>query len=131
MPRVEQELVDLCRSKGCGWWGPNCLGVLNTDHHMNATFAPSVPLPARFPSCPSPAPCACDSRLGASQKLGLGNGHQLRQQGRPQRSGFHPGLAEDKETKVIAGYLESIKEGDKFLRIAEQAAGSSRGHSGR
>ena len=35
---------------------------------------------------------------------------------------FLQALAEDKETKVIAGYLESIKEGNKFLRVAEEAA---------
>ena len=34
-------------------------------------------------------------------------------------------LAEDKETTVIASYLESIKDGNKFLRIAEEAAAAS------
>ncbi|MCZ7635014.1 MAG: CoA-binding protein [Verrucomicrobia bacterium] len=44
---AEQELVALCRAAGVRMMGPNCLGVLNTHHKMNATFAPSVPRPAR------------------------------------------------------------------------------------
>jgi acetyltransferase len=35
---------------------------------------------------------------------------------------FLQALAEDKQTAVVAGYLESITEGDEFLRIAEQTA---------
>ena len=35
---------------------------------------------------------------------------------------FLQALAEDKKTSVVAAYLESITDGNKFLRIAEEAA---------
>jgi acetyl coenzyme A synthetase (ADP forming)-like protein len=121
--KAEQELVEICRAKGVRMVGPNCLGVLNTDHHMNATFAPSVPPPGKISVISqSGALCVAILDWAASQKLGLGKVISFGNKADLNEVDFIQTLAEDKETKVIAGYLESIKEGDKFLRIAEQAA---------
>ena len=107
----------------CAWSGPNCLGVLNTDHQMNATFAPSVPPPGKISVISqSGALCVAILDWAAEQKLGLGKVISFGNKADLNEVDFIQTLAEDKETKVIAGYLESIKEGDKFLRIAEQAA---------
>ena len=121
---AEKELVEMCRSAGVRMVGPNCLGVLNTDHSMNATFAPSVP-PAGKISVISQSGALCVAILdwAANQKLGLGKVISFGNKADLNEVDFIQALAEDKETNVIAGYLESIKEGDKFLRIAEQAAG--------
>jgi len=121
--RAEQELVDICRANGVRMVGPNCLGVLNTDHKMNATFAPSVP-PSGKISVISQSGALCVAILdwAASQKLGLGKVISIGNKADLNEVDFIQTLAEDEGTKVIAGYLESIKEGDKFLRVAEQAA---------
>src|ERR1035438_1792925 len=121
--KAEQELVEICRAGGVRMVGPNCLGVLNTDHSMNATFAPSVP-PKGSISVISQSGALCVAILdwAAEQKLGLGKVISFGNKADLNEVDFIQTLAEDKETKVIAGYLESIKEGDKFLRIAEQAA---------
>jgi acetyltransferase len=121
--RAEQELVEMCRTHGTRMVGPNCLGVLNTDHHMNATFAPSVPLPGKI-SVVSQSGALCVAILdwAASQKLGLGKVISFGNKADLNEADFIQALAEDKATNVIVGYLESIKEGDKFLRVAEQAA---------
>ena len=121
--KAEQELVEICRAGGVRMVGPNCLGVLNTDHHMNATFAPSVPPPGKISVISqSGALCVAILDWAAEQKLGLGKVISFGNKADLNEVDFIQTLAEDKETKVIAGYLESIKEGDKFLRIAEQAA---------
>jgi len=122
--KAEQELVEICRAGGVRMVGPNCLGVLNTDHHMNATFAPSVPPPGKISVISqSGALCVAILDWAAEQKLGLGKVISFGNKADLNEVDFIQTLAEDKETKVIAGYLESIKEGDKFLRVAEQAAG--------
>ena len=122
--KAEQELVEICRAAGVRMVGPNCLGVLNTDHAMNATFAPSVPPPGKISVISqSGALCVAILDWAAEQKLGLGKVISFGNKADLNEVDFIQTLAEDKETKVIAGYLESIKEGDKFLRIAEQAAG--------
>jgi acetyltransferase len=121
--KAEQELVDICRANGVRMVGPNCLGVLNTDSHMNATFAPSVPPPGKISVLSqSGALCVAILDWAANQKLGLGKVISFGNKADLNEVDFIEALAEDKETKVIAGYLESIKEGDKFLRVAEQAA---------
>ena len=121
--KAEQELVEICRQSGVRMVGPNCLGVLNTDHHMNATFAPSAPPPGKISVISqSGALCVAILDWAANQKLGLGKVISFGNKADLNEVDFIQALAEDKATKVIAGYLESIKEGDKFLRIAEQAA---------
>jgi acetyltransferase len=121
--KVEQELVEMCRAQGARMVGPNCLGVLNTDHHMNATFAPSVPPPGKISVISqSGALCVAILDWAANQKLGLGKVISFGNKADLNEADFIQALAEDKATNVIAGYLESIKEGDKFLRVAEQAA---------
>ncbi len=103
--------------------GPNCLGVLNTDHHMNASFAPSVPPPGKISVISqSGALCVAILDWAVNQKLGLNKVISFGNKADLNEVDFIQALAEDKATKVIAGYLESIKEGNKFLRIAEQAA---------
>ena len=121
--KAEQELVEICQAAGVRMVGPNCLGVLNTDHTMNATFAPSVPPPGKISVISqSGALCVAILDWAANQKLGLGKVISFGNKADLNEVDFIQTLAEDKATKVIAGYLESIKEGDKFLRIAEQAA---------
>jgi acetyltransferase len=121
--KAEEELVAICRQGGVRMVGPNCLGVLNTDHHMNASFGPAAPPPGTISIisqsgalCGAILDWALDQRLGLNKVISFGNKADLNE------VDFIQALAEDKGTKVIAGYLESIKEGNKFLRIAEQAA---------
>jgi acetate---CoA ligase (ADP-forming) len=121
--KAEQELVDICRAAGVRMVGPNCLGVLNTDHAMNATFAPSVPPPGKISVISqSGALCVAILDWAANQKLGLGKVISFGNKADLNEVDFIETLAEDPATHVITGYLESIKEGDKFLRIAERAA---------
>jgi acetyl coenzyme A synthetase (ADP forming)-like protein len=121
--KAEQELVEICRAAGVRMVGPNCLGVLNADHHMNASFGPAAP-PAGKISVISQSGALCVAILdwAANQKLGLNKVISFGNKADLNEVDFIQALAEDKATSVIAGYLESIKEGDKFLRIAEQAA---------
>lgn len=120
---AEQELVDLCHANGVRMVGPNCLGVLNTDHRMNATFAPSLPRAGGISVISqSGALCVAILDWAAHQKLGLGKVISFGNKADLNEVDFIQALAEDKQTRVIAGYLESIKEGNKFLRLAEEAA---------
>lgn len=120
---LEEELVSLCRSQGVRLMGPNCLGILNTHHRMNATFAPTVPPPGNISVisqsgalCVGILDWAAQQRLGMAKVVSIGNKADLNE------ADFLQALAEDPQTGVIAGYLESITNGNKFLRIAEEAA---------
>lgn len=121
--KEERELVELCRSYGIRLMGPNCLGLLNTHHKMNATFAPVIP-PTGGISILSQSGALCVAILDWAMEQGIGLGKVISFGNKADLNevDFIAALAEDKDTKVIAGYLESIQEGSRFLRIAEEAA---------
>ena len=92
-------------------------------HRMNATFAPSVPPPGKISVISqSGALCVAILDWAAKEKLGMGKVISIGNKADLNEADFLQALAEDKETTVIASYLESIKDGNKFLRIAEEAA---------
>ncbi|MDZ4198105.1 MAG: CoA-binding protein, partial [Kiritimatiellia bacterium] len=41
--QVERQIAQLCRARDVRLLGPNCLGLLNTHHAMNASFAKRMP----------------------------------------------------------------------------------------
>lgn len=121
--RAEQEIAQLCQSLGVRLMGPNCLGVLNTHHRMNATFAPALPPTGRISLisqsgalCVAILDWAAQQRLGMAKVFSIGNKADLNE------TDFLQALAEDRDTAVVAGYLESITDGNKFLRVAEETA---------
>lgn len=120
---AEQELVKLCQASGARLLGPNCLGLLNTHHKMNATFAPSVPPTGRVALISqSGALCVAILDWAASQGIGMSKVISIGNKADLDEVDFLQALARDETTNVIAGYLESINEGDKFLRVAEETA---------
>ncbi|MDH5441873.1 MAG: CoA-binding protein, partial [Candidatus Bathyarchaeota archaeon] len=42
--QLERELVSICRRYDMRMQGPNCLGIVSTHNHMNASFAAANPL---------------------------------------------------------------------------------------
>jgi acetyl coenzyme A synthetase (ADP forming)-like protein len=119
----EQELVAYCRNHGVRLMGPNCLGLINTHHKMNASFATKMPPPGGISVlsqsgalCTAILDWAATRRLGLSKLVSIGNKADLTE------IDFLSAFGSDPETKVICGYLESIGSGDEFVRIAEATA---------
>jgi acetate---CoA ligase (ADP-forming) len=119
---MEHELERLCTAHGVDLVGPNCLGVINTEHAMNASFAHQMP-PAGGISVISQSGAlltaildlATARHMGLAKMISLGNKAQLGE------TDFLTALAEDEQTKVIVGYLESIASGDAFMKAAQAA----------
>jgi acetyltransferase len=120
---LEKEIAELCRANGVRLVGPNCIGVINTANKMNATFAPQMP-PAGGISVMSQSGALCVAILDMAlhRRMGLGKVVSFGNKADINEVDLLQALAEDQQTAVIAGYLESITEGDEFLRVAEQAA---------
>ncbi len=121
--QMENELVSLCRSRGIVMMGPNCLGMINTHISLNASFATKVPLPGKI-SVLSQSGALATAILdwAVSRKMGLGTLVSIGNKADLNETDFMAAFAEDENTKVIAGYLESIVAGDKFIKIAEATA---------
>jgi acetate---CoA ligase (ADP-forming) len=120
---LERELERACSARGVSLLGPNCLGLINTDHAMNASFAAHTPKPGGISVISQSGALltaildlAAGRHLGLAKLISIGNKAQL------DETDFLSALADDAQTKVIVGYLESIASGDAFIKAAQQAA---------
>jgi len=120
---LEEKLVALCKRRRVRLLGPNCLGLINAHHKMNASFATHMPKPGGI-SVISQSGALCTAILdwAVSRELGLAKLVSMGNKGDVCETDFLTALAKDKETKVIVGYLESIAGGDEFIKAAEHAA---------
>jgi acetyltransferase len=118
---LEAEIATLCRQNGVRMLGPNVLGLINTHHKLNASFASQMPTPGGI-SIISQSGALCTAILdwAAGRHLGLGKLVSIGNKADLNETDFLRVLAEDDETKVITGYLESIEDGKKFLAAAEE-----------
>jgi len=121
--RLEAEIAGLCKSAGARLMGPNCLGLINTHHKMNATFANHMPKAGGISVLSqSGALCAAILDWAAARKLGLATLLSIGNKADLNEIDFLSAFADDEKTKVIVGYLESIGDGDEFIRVAESVA---------
>ncbi len=119
----EREITQICRSHGVRLLGPNCLGLINTHHQMNASFAAHMPEKGHI-SVMSQSGALCTAILdwAAGRLLGLAKVISIGNKADIGESDLLQALAADPETNVIVGYLESIGSGNEFIRAAEAAA---------
>ncbi len=120
---LEKDLANLCSNAGVRMLGPNCLGLINAHHNMNASFAKHMPKPGSI-SVVSQSGALCTAILdwAASRHLGLSKLISMGNKADIDETDFLKAFADDDETKVIVGYLESIGSGEAFIKAAEHAA---------
>jgi acyl-CoA synthetase (NDP forming) len=119
--RRERQLVEMCRQAGAILLGPKSLGVINTAHALNASFARIMP-PKGGLSVVSESGALCTAflswaaarQLGVAKMIAIGSKAGLNE---IETLNF---LAEDPQTNLVIGYLESMTSGDTFLRAAER-----------
>jgi len=122
--KQEQELVRFCKAREVRLLGPNCLGLINTHAKMNASFAPKMPKAGSI-SVLSQSGALATAILDwfAARHLGMGKMVSIGNKADLDENDFLRAFAADEQTKVIVGYLESIGDGDEFVRVAEAASG--------
>jgi len=120
---LEQELVELCHRRDIRLLGPNCLGCINTEVKLNASFAGNMPKGGGISVFSQSGSLSsvmldllADRHLGLSKLIDIGNKADI--------TGVDilSYLAKDEQTKVIVGYLEDIATGKNFVKAAEEAA---------
>jgi len=120
---LEQQVLARARLGGLRFIGPNCLGIVNVHANLNATFSPSMPAAGKMSVisqsgalCVAILDWAASTGLGLSKVVSFGNKADLNE------VDFLRAFAADPDTHVVAAYLESITEGDRFLEVAEDIA---------
>ncbi|MCK4998528.1 MAG: acetate--CoA ligase family protein [Anaerohalosphaera sp.] len=117
----EKEVLRIARSANIRVIGPNCIGVIAPANKLNASFAGDMPKAGNigyFSQSGSILAAiidmAKDFDMGFSKLVSIGNKADV------DELDVIKALGEDEDTKVIAGYLETIRDGDAFIRQAEQ-----------
>jgi acetyltransferase len=118
---LERQIVDHARRSGIRILGPNCLGLMAPGRRLNASFAGDLPLAgniAYFSQSGSLLAAILDmanaDEIGFSRLVSIGNKADI------DELEVMRALGRDAETKVVAGYLESISNGEAFLHEAER-----------
>jgi len=117
---LEMEMAELVRRKGVTLLGPNSLGLINTSYGLDATIAQTYPKEGSIAFfsqsgalCSAILDWADGENIGFSKFVSLGNKAGVSE------ADVIESLGEDPQTKVIIGYLESVDDGEKFLRKAQ------------
>ena len=120
---IEKQMVDICRRRAVRMLGPNCLGIINTHHDLNASFAGRYPQRGGISIfSQSGAVCAAMLDLCATRHLGISKMVSIGNKADINEIDLLSWLAKDEETSVIVGYLEDISAGETFVKAAEEAA---------
>jgi len=116
---AQSRIATRCAEAGVRLLGPNCLGLINTGHRLNATFARGMPEPGGI-SVLSQSGALCTaildwahmSGLGLAKVISIGNKADI------DEADVLEALAADEQTKLVVGYLENITSGERFIRAA-------------
>ncbi|MGD9129607.1 MAG: acetate--CoA ligase family protein [Candidatus Woesebacteria bacterium] len=118
---LEQELKQICDENNIALVGPNCLGMINPEIKMNASFAALMPAKGNvaFMSqsgalCTAVLDYAEDLDVGFSKFISLGNKADL------DELTLIEYLANDEQTKVIAMYVEELKDAPKIIETMKR-----------
>ena len=120
---LELQLAEMCAARQVRLLGPNCLGLINTEHHMNASFAGRMPekggisvISQSGALCTAILDMAAGRHLGLAKLISIGNKADLSE------NDLLLALAADEQTRVIIAYLEDIASGDDFVKAAAEAS---------
>jgi len=124
--KLEKEVVRIARRGGIRFVGPNCFGIINPFSNLSTTGLMSLYITPYVPKG-SVAVITQSGNLGTfmlrrafergfgiSKFVSSGNEADLHFED------FLEYMAKDPDTKVIAGYVEELKEGRRFLRMAKE-----------
>jgi acetyl coenzyme A synthetase (ADP forming)-like protein len=119
--KLEQEVVQIAHRGGLRFIGPNCLGVISPAHKLNASFGGDLPVPGSIGYISqSGALLAAILDLANANGIGFSNLVSIGNKADVDELDVIQAFGSDRDTKVIAGYLESITDGDVFVREAEE-----------
>ncbi|MCS7129964.1 MAG: acetate--CoA ligase family protein [Archaeoglobaceae archaeon] len=121
--KLERDLVEIARKYKMKLLGPNCLGMINAEIGLNATFSEITPnfgnvafLSQSGAFILAVILWAQRAKFGFSKIVSLGNKAILSE------SDFLEYLAKDPATKVIMLYVEGIQDGQRFVEVAREVS---------
>jgi len=113
---LERELIAQAKAGNVRILGPNCLGLIATNTHLNASFAPIMPSPGSI-SFLSQSGALGTAILdwAAGEHIGLANFVSLGNKADVSEVDLIRAWTDDPNTGVVVAYLEAITDGRAFV----------------
>ncbi len=117
----ENRIKHICEKNGINLIGPNCLGIINTDNNMNASFFDGMPKKGRISFVSQSGALGVgvldyfiEKNFGLNKFVSVGN-----------MAGINfcdiiEYFMNDEETRVICLYVESLEEGKRFMNLVKK-----------
>lgn len=123
--RLERECISLCEQYGIQMLGPNCLGIIDTASGLNASFAANTAYKGNI-AMMSQSGAICTVTLDWAEAIGVGFSKfiSLGNKAVLSENDFLLLFEDDPSTAVIAAYLEGVKDGPQFIKIAQRVSRS-------
>jgi acetyltransferase len=118
---LEEQVIQIARQAGIRVIGPNCLGVIVPANNLNASFGGDLPAAGAIGYLSQSGALlaaildmANANGIGFSKLVSIGNKADV------DELDIIKAFSCDSDTRVIAGYLESITDGNVFVSQAER-----------
>ena len=120
---LEAECLQIARKHKMRLIGPNCIGLIDNHLPIDTSFVTLPPPPKGDLALISQSGAVCgliidwahEQGFGFSRLLSLGNQADITE------TDMLAGVVEDENTRVLAFYIESIRDGRRFVEAAAQA----------
>ena len=120
---LEKECLKIASEDGMRLIGPNCVGNMNMSNGLNTTFIQGMPskggigfLSQSGAICGGIVDHILNQQIGFSHFISLGNEADVNE------TDIIEFLAEDEDTHVIAAYVESIRDGQRFIQVCREVS---------
>ena len=117
----ERELYQKIKQHSMRMLGPNCLGMIDTQSALNASFAADMPESGNIAFfsqsgalCTSILDWAVNECIGFSKFISMGNKTDI------DEVDLIKAIENDANTKVVLVYLEGVKNGAEFINAAKK-----------
>ncbi|MHB0937275.1 MAG: acetate--CoA ligase alpha subunit [Armatimonadota bacterium] len=120
---LQDQLMDVARKHGIRVIGPNCLGIISTGVGLNASFAPTTPANGKL-ALMSQSGALADAILDWSTKAGIGYNKffTFGNQADVNTIDLLHAWKDDENIRAIVAYVEAIKDGQLFMKVAEETS---------
>jgi acetyl coenzyme A synthetase (ADP forming)-like protein len=121
--KLEKEIVEIARKGGMRIIGPNCMGMASAEVNFYALINMLIPRAGNVSVvsqsgtlCSLAMMAASEQSIGFSRFISSGNEADLHSED------FIEYFAHDPQTKVILAFIEGVRDGQKFFRVAKEAS---------
>jgi acetate---CoA ligase (ADP-forming) len=121
---LQAHIAGVCREAGIALCGPNCMGVLS-PHHKSSTYLQELRDPAGLAGnvgIISQSGGFCIALLVDLRRFGFSHVVSSGNEAVVTAAEFLEFLVEDRQTRVIGGFIEAVRQPERFAAALDRAA---------